>query len=122
MDVLGLRRGGLRRTVATYIAVATTGLQIVPMIITIIIFCPLRGIIDSGEGSWRRVDSNRSSHEFGAGRLHIQYLLFFIGVIEVDDLAVTRQPEDVVVEVAKKFSSKLRVVRSVNDEVFLIRR
>jgi hypothetical protein len=119
---LGLRRGGLRRIVATSIAVATTGLLIRPLIITIIVFHPLRGIIDNSGGSWRRVDSSRSSHGFSAGHLLICCLLFFIGVIEDDDLAVTRRPEDVVVEVTKKFLGKLRVARSVSDEVFLILR
>jgi hypothetical protein len=119
---LGLRCGGLRRTIATSIAVAAIGLLIGPLVITIIVFCPLRGIIDSGGGSCRWVDSSRSSHEFGANRLLIRRLLFFIKVVKDDDLAVTKRPEDVVVEIAKKFSDKLRVTRSVSDEVFLIRR
>jgi hypothetical protein len=119
---LGHQRGGLRRTVATSIVVATTGLLIGPVIIIIIIFCPLRGIDDSGECSWHRVDSSRSSREFGADRLLIWCLLFLIEVVEYDDLAVTRWPEDVVVEVAKKFPDELHVTRSVNDEVFLIRK
>jgi hypothetical protein len=119
---LGVRCGGLKRTVTTSIAIAANGLLIGHLIIIIIIFCPLRGIIDSGGGSWRWVDSNRSSREFGADCLLIRCLLLFIGVIKDDDLAVTRQPEDVAVEVTKKFPGKLRVVRSVSDEVFLIRR
>jgi hypothetical protein len=46
------------------------------MIITIIIFHPLRGIIGNGGGSWCRVDSSRSSRKFSAGRLLIWHLLF----------------------------------------------
>jgi hypothetical protein len=69
MDVLeiclpqrfGLRRGGLKRTVTTSIVVVATGLLIGPLIITIIVFRPLRGIIGNGGGSWRRVDNNSSS-------------------------------------------------------------
>jgi hypothetical protein len=94
MDVLEtclrLRCGSLRRTVTTSIAVAATGLLIGPLIITIIIFRPLGGIIGNGGGSWRRVDSSRSSREFDADHLLIRRLLFFIGVIQDDDLIVTR--------------------------------
>jgi hypothetical protein len=119
---LGLRRGGLRRTVTTSTVDATTGLLIGPLIITITIFLPLKSIISSGRGSWCRVDSSRSSREFNASHLLIRHLLFLSRVIEDDDLVVTRWPEDVVVEVTKKFPSKLRVMRSVSNEVFLIRR
>jgi hypothetical protein len=119
---LGLRRGGLRHTITTSITVVTTGLLIERLIITIIIFHPLRGIIGNDGGSWRWVDSSRSSREFGVDRLLIRRLLFFIGVIENDDLAITRRHEDVVVEVTKKFPGELRVARSANDEVFLIQR
>jgi hypothetical protein len=119
---LCIQRGGLRRTVATSIVIATTGLLIGPLMITIIIFRPLRGIIDSGGGYWCWVDSSGSSREFCAGRLLIRCLFFFIGVIEDYDHPVTRLPEDVMVEVTKKFPSKLRVARSASDEVFLIQR
>jgi hypothetical protein len=91
---LGLRRGGLRRTVTTSIVVAATSLLIGPLIITIIIFHPLRGIIGNGRRSWCWADSSRSSREFGVDRLLIRCLLFFIGVIEDDDLAITRWPEE----------------------------
>jgi hypothetical protein len=72
---LGLRRGGLRRTVTTSIVVAATSLLIGPLIITIIMFHPLRGIISNGRGSWCSVDSSRSSHEFGVDCLLIWRLL-----------------------------------------------
>jgi predicted aspartyl protease len=39
-----------------------------------------------------------------------------IGVIEDDYLAITRQPEDVTVEVAKKLSGEFLVVRSINNK------
>jgi hypothetical protein len=119
---LGLPRGGLWSTVTTSIAVATTGLLIGPLIITIIILHLLKGIIGNGGGSWRQVNSSRSSNEFGADRLHIRRLLFFVGVIEDDDIIVTRWPEDVADEVTKKFPGELCVTRSINDEIFLIRR
>jgi hypothetical protein len=119
---LGLRRGGLRRTVITSIVVAAIGLLIGPLIITIIVFHPLRGIVGNGGGSWRRVDSNKSSCEFGVGRLLIRRVLFFIGVVEDDEFAITRRPKHVTVEVAKKFPGVLHVTRSVSDEFFLIRR
>jgi hypothetical protein len=48
---LGLQHGGLRRTVATSIVITATDLLIGPLIITIIIFYPLRGIVGSGGGS-----------------------------------------------------------------------
>jgi hypothetical protein len=110
------------RIVTTSIAVVATGLLIGPLIITIIIFHPLRSIVSNGGGSWHRVDNNRSSRKFGASHLLIWRILFFIGVIDDDDLVVTRRLENVAVEVTKKFPSELRVMRSVNDEVFLIRR
>jgi hypothetical protein len=119
---LGLPRDGLRSTVTTSIVIAATGLLIGPLIITIIILHLLKGIVGNGGGSWRQVNSSRSSHEFGAGRLHIWRLLFFVGVVEDDDIVVTRRPEDVTDEVAKKFPGELCVTRSISDEVFLIRR
>jgi hypothetical protein len=117
---LGLQRGGLRRIVTTFIVVVTTSLLIGPLIITIIVFCPLRGIVSNGGGSWRRVDSSRSSYEFDVDCLLIRSLLFFIRVIEDDDLIVTRWSENVAVEVTKKFLGELRVTRSASDDVFLI--
>jgi hypothetical protein len=45
---------------------------------------------------------------------------FIIGIVEDDDLAITRRPEDVAVEIAKKLFGEFRVARSINNEVFLI--
>jgi hypothetical protein len=67
---------------------------------------PPQGIIGSGGGSWHWVDSSKSSHEFSVCHLLVQRLLFFIRVVKDDDLAVTRRPEDIAVEVAKKFLGK----------------
>jgi hypothetical protein len=117
---LSLRRSGLRRIGATSVAITATGLLIEPLIITIIVFRPHRGIIGNGGGCWCRGDSNRSSREFGADHLLIWRLLFFIRVIKDYDLTVTRQPEDAAVEVGKKFLDELRITRSVSEEVFLI--
>jgi hypothetical protein len=47
-------------------------------------------------------------------------LVFFIKIIEDDDLVVARRPEDVVVEVTKKFFGEFCITRSINNEVFLI--
>jgi hypothetical protein len=117
---LGLRRSSLTHTDATSVAIAAAGLLNGLLIITIIIFRSRRGIVSNDTGSWRQVGSSRSSHEFSVDHLLIQCLLFFIGVIEDNDLAITRWPEDVAVEVTKKFLGELRVTRSVSDEVFLI--
>jgi hypothetical protein len=78
---LGLRRSSLRRTGATSVAIATAGLLIGPLIITIIILCPRRGIVSNGRGNLCQGDSSRSSREFGADRLPIRCLIFFIEVI-----------------------------------------
>jgi hypothetical protein len=48
---LGLRRGGLRCTITTSIAIAAIGL-LIRLLIIAIIFLPLRGIISNDEGSW----------------------------------------------------------------------
>jgi hypothetical protein len=39
-----------------------------------------------------------------------------VGIIEDDDLAVTRLPEDVAVEITKKLSGEFCIVRSINNE------
>jgi hypothetical protein len=49
-----------------------------------------------------------------------QFLLLciavIVGVIDDDYLVITRWPEDVAVEIAKKLSGELFIVRSINNE------
>jgi hypothetical protein len=111
----------LRLTGVTSTAVVATSLLIGALIITIIVFCPRRGIIVVGEGGWGRVNYRRSIHIFGAGSLLLVYLLF-IGVAKDDDLAVTGWPQDSTVELTKGSLGKLKVMRSSSDEILLIRR
>jgi hypothetical protein len=47
---LGLRRGGLRLISATSTVVVAASLLIGPLIITIIVFCPCRTIVDVNGG------------------------------------------------------------------------
>jgi hypothetical protein len=44
-------------------------------------------------------------------------LSVIIGIIKDDDLAVTRWPEDVTVEITKKLSGEFRIARSINNEL-----
>jgi hypothetical protein len=66
------------------------------------------------------VEARLTVAEVATGLVLAVFLLFFIRVIEDDDLAIARRPEDVAVEVAKKFLGELSVTRSVTDEVFPI--
>jgi hypothetical protein len=49
-------------------------------------------------------------------------LLFFIGVVEDDHLAIIGRPEDVVVEVTEQLSGEVLVPRGISNEIFFIRR
>jgi hypothetical protein len=66
------------------------------------------------------VEARLTVAEVATGLVLAVFLLFFIRVIEDDDLAIARRPEDVAVEVAKKFLGELSITRSVTDEVFPI--
>jgi hypothetical protein len=69
-------------------------------------------IVNVVKGDWGRVDNSRSSCGFGADSLLLLHLLFFIRVVDDNDLAVTRRLNDVTVKVAEKFSGELRVART----------
>jgi hypothetical protein len=84
--------------------VATIGLLIGPLIITNIDPCPCRSV--SGR--------SRNYRGFSTGRPLLLRLV--VGVVDDDYLAVTRRPEDVAVEVAKKLSGELLIARSVNNQ------
>jgi hypothetical protein len=43
-------------------------------------------------------------------------LIIIVEVIDDDYFAITRRPEDVTVEIAKKLSGKLLIARSVNNK------
>jgi hypothetical protein len=42
-------------------------------------------------------------------------LAVIVGVIDDDYLAITKQPEDVTVEIAKKLSGEFLIMRSINN-------
>jgi hypothetical protein len=86
--------------------VAAIGLLVGPLIITITDPYLCRSIIDKG----------RSCRGFDIGSFLLSCLAVIVGVIEDDYLAVTRRPEDVVVEIAKKLSGEFLIVRSINNE------
>jgi hypothetical protein len=79
-------------TGATFVVVAAISLLVETLIITIIDPCLCRSIIGR----------SRSYHGFDIGSLLLLCLAVVIRVIEDDYLAVTRWPEDVAVEIAKK--------------------
>jgi hypothetical protein len=93
-------------TGATSVVVAAISLLVETLIITIIDPCLCRSIIGR----------SRSYHGFDIGSLLLLCLAVIIRVIEDDYLAVTRWPEDVAVEIAKKLSSKFLIARSINNE------
>jgi hypothetical protein len=100
------RRRSLRIADAMSVVVAAIGLLVRPLITTIIDPCLYRSIID-GSRSYRGV--NLDSCLFLC-------LAVVVGVIEDDYLAITRRPEDVVVEIAKKLSDDFLIVSSINNK------
>jgi hypothetical protein len=89
-----------------FAVVATIGLLLGPLIITISDPCPCRSIGDRSR-NYRGVDT---------GRPLLLRLVVIVRVIVDDYFAVTRRPKDVTVEVAKKLSGKFLIARSVNNK------
>jgi hypothetical protein len=108
-------RGSLRLTGITTAAVITASHLIRALIITIIVFCPRRGIVAVSGGGWGRVDYSRSSCIFGVSSLLLTHL-FFIGVVEDDDLVITGGPRT-----ARLSSPKSIWVNSKSREVAAMR-
>jgi hypothetical protein len=73
-----------------------------------------------GGGDWDQDPCSRRRHNFGVGGILLTHLFFLIRVVEDDDVAITRWPEDVAVEVAKESPGGLLITRSIRDETFLI--
>jgi UDP-N-acetylmuramyl pentapeptide phosphotransferase/UDP-N-acetylglucosamine-1-phosphate transferase len=86
--------------------VTAIGLLVRPLIITISDPCLSRSIIDR----------SRSCRGFNVSSFLLLCLIVIVGVIEDDYLAVTRRPEDVAVEIAKKLSGVFLIVRSIKNE------
>jgi hypothetical protein len=86
------QRRSLRIADATFAVVAAIGLLVGPLIITITDPCLYRSIIGRSWG-YRGLD---------IGSFHLLCIAVIVGVVEDDYLAVTRRPEDVAVEFAKK--------------------
>jgi hypothetical protein len=86
------------------VVIATIGLLLGPLIITISDPCPCRSI-DGRSRNYRGVDTGRPL-----------LLCIVVRVINDDYFAITRQPEDVTVEVAKKLSGEFLITRSVNNK------
>jgi hypothetical protein len=91
---------------ATSAVVATIGILIGPLIITISDPCPCRSIRGR----------SRNCRGVNTCRPLLLRIVIVVGVINDDYLAVTRRPEDVVVEVAKKLPSEFLIMRSVNNK------
>jgi hypothetical protein len=91
---------------ATSAVAATINLLLRPLIITISNPGPCRSI-DNRSRNCRGVDTDCPL---------LLRLIVIVGVVDDDYLAVTRRPEDVVVEVAKKLSSEFLSARSVNNQ------
>jgi hypothetical protein len=77
-----------------------------PLIITIIDPRLCRSIIDG----------NRSCCGLNLGGCPLLCLTVIIRVIKDDYLTVTRRPEDVAVEIAKKLSGDFLITRSINNK------
>jgi hypothetical protein len=106
-----MRRGrpdqhdSLRIAVASSAVIAAIGLLIGPLITTIINFCPCRSIDER----------SRNCRGFDTDRLLLLRLIVVVGVIDDDDLAIARRPEDVTVEVTEKLFGEFLIARSVNE-------
>jgi hypothetical protein len=100
-----LRRSNLVSTAATIASFLIRG-----KFVTIIILHPLGIFIGvNGGGGWDQGPRSRRWRSFGVGHILLVHLFFFIGVAEDDDVAVPGPPEDVAVEVAKKFPGELLI-------------
>jgi hypothetical protein len=100
------RWDSLRIVVTSSVVIAAIGLLIGPLIITIINLSPCRSI--GGR--------SRNCHGFDTGRPLLLRLIVVVKVVDDDDLAVTRQPKDVPIEVAEKLSGEFLIARSINNE------
>jgi hypothetical protein len=95
--------------VSTIAAIAS--LLIGDKIITITNLHPLQIFIDiASRGGWGLGPHRKRWHCFGVNGILLAHLFFFfIGVFEADDIAITGWPEDVMVEVTKKFPGELLI-------------
>jgi hypothetical protein len=76
-------------------------------------------IIDGG--GWGQGFHSRRWHSIGIDDvLHMHLLFFFIEVTEDDDFVIAGWPMEPTVEVDEESFGELLVLRSVNDEIFLI--
>jgi hypothetical protein len=98
-------KNSLRITDATSVVTAASSLLIGPLVITITDLCPCRSI----------VGGSRNCRGFNTVSLLLLLLVIVVGVVNDDYLAVTRRPEDVVVEIAKKLSNEFLIARSINN-------
>jgi hypothetical protein len=86
--------------------VSAIGLLVGPLIIIIIDPCLCRSIIGR----------SMSCRGFNLGSCLLLCLTVVVGVVDDDYLAVTRWPEDVMVEIAKKLSGDFLIVRSISNK------
>jgi hypothetical protein len=98
-------KNNLRIADATSVVTAASSLLIEPLIITITDLCPCRSI----------VGGSSNCRGFNTVSLLLLLLVIVVGVVNDDYLAVTRRPEDVVVEIAKKLSNEFLIARSINN-------
>jgi hypothetical protein len=91
--------------------------------ITTIILHPIGRIIDvDGGDRWGWGIHSRRWSSFDVGGDILARLLFFIGVAEDDDIAVTRRPKKLVVEFIEEPSGELLVPRDIGEDFLFIER
>jgi hypothetical protein len=80
------------------------------MTVITIIRHPVGCIIGIGDkDSWGRRVCSRRWRNFGVGGVLLAHLLFFIGVVEDDDIAVVRRPKKTTVKVIEELPGELLI-------------
>jgi hypothetical protein len=93
------------------------------VIVITIIWHPLGCIISvGGGGGWSRGLHRRRWHNIGIDGILLTHLLFFIEVVEDDDVSVTGRPKKTAVEVVEELPSELLIMQGVREENLLVRR
>jgi hypothetical protein len=77
-------------------------------------------IVGGDEGSWGQGVHSKRWRGIGVGAVILAHLHFFlVGVIEDDDIAITRRPKKSMVEVTKELSGNLLIPSSVREGILL---
>jgi hypothetical protein len=84
-------------------------IDLISTITMIILFSFGRIINTSGEDSWGQGVHNRRRSSFDVDNVLLTHLLFFIRVIEDDDVAITERPKKPTGEVVEEFPSEFLI-------------